>query len=92
MHIAEEDAEGILPKIVQICRAELAPLLRQFARTMGDDGASQVIIRAFLRHLSSYLPYPRVSRAVLRSFEGHGASRLSVSPSSDAEWIFFFQR
>ncbi|KAF5342607.1 hypothetical protein D9611_001710 [Ephemerocybe angulata] len=89
MAMAEENTEGIISKVVHLSRADMAPLLRECIRTAGDDRASKMIVRSLLEHLSSYLPYSRVSQAVFQSLEHHSANIPKASPPSDPAWRNF---
>ncbi|KAF5323867.1 hypothetical protein D9611_008258 [Ephemerocybe angulata] len=87
MVAVEEDIEAILSKVVRLSRAGLAPLLRQCGRST-VSGVSDMVIFGFLRHLASYLPYQRVSRAVTKSLERYHANNPSAL--QDAGWNFFY--
>ncbi|KAF6755614.1 hypothetical protein DFP72DRAFT_1067421 [Ephemerocybe angulata] len=85
----EEDPESIISKVVRLAQAGLAPLLYECIQNAGDiSGASEMVIFGYLRHLASYLPYQRVSRAVAKSLHRHQANspHASVLPG----WSFFY--
>ncbi|KAF5328974.1 hypothetical protein D9611_013483 [Ephemerocybe angulata] len=88
--MAEKDEEGIISKVVQLLRADLAPILYECLRTMRDCTPSKLVVRGFMRHLSAYLAYPRVSRAVTVSFSHHFNTTPKATPPSDPVWEHFW--
>ncbi|KAF6748665.1 hypothetical protein DFP72DRAFT_1074019 [Ephemerocybe angulata] len=88
--MAEKDEEGIISKVVQLLRADLAPILYECLRTTEDRTSSKLMIRGFMRHLSAYLAYPRVSRAVTVSFSHHLNTTPKATPPSDPGWEHFW--
>ncbi|KAF6745578.1 hypothetical protein DFP72DRAFT_1077356 [Ephemerocybe angulata] len=87
---AERDDTGTLSRLRDLSLSGIVPLLYRCLREMPEDLPSKHTARVILLHMSSYLPYPKVSRAIVQSLEPYIANIRSDTPRHDASWKYFY--